>query len=154
LLRRTLVPALAERGIRPQPVDDVEVHAEPVGILLENRADRRFQPALDPDGVHPVVVACSQLEEEVLLRREPVEDGATGETDLLFELDDRRAFVAVAGEAAACAGENPLAALLLGLLRDLRHGRTLQNSTYVLLSCDRGGRSSDRGVREAPRRGV
>ena len=131
LARRLLARACARRSGSPAPSacagpsapgtrdryadgGRTEVDAEPVRILLEDRAHGRLEPVLDPHRVDAIVVPSGELEEEILLRREPVEDGAAGEPDLLLEPDHGRPFVAVAGEAASRAGEDVLPAL--GLL--------------------------------------
>ena len=81
-----------------------------------------------------MLVADGKLEEERPLVGEVVEDRATGEADLLLEPRNRGALVAVAGEGPAGALQDLLPAGLEMLFGDLRHGLTLQNRTYVLLS--------------------
>jgi hypothetical protein len=83
--------------------------------------DRGLEAVLDPDAADAIVVTRCQLEEEVRLGGEPVEDRAAREADLLLQARNRRALVAVPGEAPSRAREDALAALLLRLLRELRH---------------------------------
>ena len=102
--------------------------------MLGHGVEHRVEPFFGEEREEASVVLGGKREEELLLGGEPVEDRAAGEADLPLEPDDRRALVAVAGEAAARAVEHARATGLLLGVAQLRHGFTLQNSTYVLYS--------------------
>ena len=71
----------AEVGIRPLLPAHLEVDADPVGVLLDDLAQRRLPALLHPELDQPLVVASCKLEEEVVLGGEVVEDRAAREAD-------------------------------------------------------------------------
>src|SRR5581483_9217103 len=125
---------LDEARVVPEPPLDLEEHPEPFRALVRHRAERVVDPALDDQADVAVVLLDRERDEEVELRGEVVEDRPAREADLRLEPGDRRAFVAEARERAAGAVEDLVPARLQMLLAHLRHPRTLQNRTDVLLS--------------------
>ena len=95
VLRRDRLPALAELAVGSQAAPELEVDGEPVGVVAQHRVEDRLEALLGEDEQQPLVVACRERDEELLLRREPVEDRTARETDLLLEAHDGRALVAV-----------------------------------------------------------
>ena len=125
---------LLERRIRVDAPSGFELHAEPVRILVGDLLEERAKALLEPDLGQPLVRLDRELEEDRLLVGEVVEDRAAREAGDLLEDRDGRPLVAVARERPLRALEDlgPAAFLVLG--GDLRHIRTLQNRTDVLLS--------------------
>src|SRR5512133_246117 len=132
-----LAPALLELlhqlGIAAQKTEHLEVDRHPVRALLREVPDGGLEAVLHQEGGQLVLVARREFEEQRPLVREVVEDRAAREPDLLLQASDRGAVVAVAGERAARPVQDLLPPGLEMLCRDLRHGLTLQNRTYVLL---------------------
>src|SRR6266508_3465278 len=118
----------------PQPPRDLHVDGEPVRAFRREMADGRVESLLDHHREELMLVAGGELEEDRPLVREVVEDCAPGQADLVFQPGYGRALVAVAGKRPPGALQDLFSARLEMLWGDLRHGPTLQNRTYVLLS--------------------
>ena len=123
-----------ERRIGVDAPGGFELHAEPVGVLVGDLLQERAKALLEPDLGQPLVRLDRELEEDRLLVGEVVENRAAREAGDLLEDRDGRPLVAVASERPLRALQDLRAAALLVLLGDLRHIRTLQNRTDVLLS--------------------
>ena len=125
---------LLEGRIGVNPSRRLQLDAKPVGILVCNLFEEGAEAVLEPDLGQAEVRLDGELQEDRLLVREVVEDRAAREAGDLLEDRDGRSLVAVAREGLLGALQDLGAAALLVLVGDLRHIRTLQNRTDVLLS--------------------
>ena len=125
---------LLEGRIGVNPSRRFQLDAKPVRILVRNLFEERAEAVLEPDLGQAEVRLDGELQEDRLLVREVVEDRAPGEARDLLEHRDGRSLVPVAREGLPGALQDLGAAALLVLVGDLRHIRTLQNRTDVLLS--------------------
>ena len=133
-LRLCVRDELLESRVGVNPSRSLQLHAEPVGILVGDLLEQGAEPVLEPDLGQTEVRLDRELQEDRLLVREVVEDRAAREAGYLFEQGDGRPLVPVARERLLGALQDLGAAALLVGVRDLRHAHTLQNRTDVLLS--------------------
>ena len=108
-----LLPPPAECFVGAQATAELEVHGEPVRILLGHRAHESLEALLGEEREEALVVAACKLDEQPFLGGEPVEDRAAREADLSLQPRHRGAFVAVPREAPARTGQDPFDSLLL-----------------------------------------
>ena len=69
-------PALAEGRVLFQSAAELEVHGEPVGLVLGQRLEQRVEAPLGEQVEDAGVVLGREREEQLLLGGEPVEDRA------------------------------------------------------------------------------
>ena len=133
-LRLCVRDELLESRVGVNPSRSLQLHAEPVGILVGDLLEQGAEAVLEPDLGQAEVRLDRELQEDRLLVREVVEDRPPGEARDLLEDRDGRPLVAVAGEGTLRGFQDLGAAALLVGVGDLRHAHTLQNRTDVLLS--------------------
>ena len=127
---------LLEGGVGVDPPGRLELDSEPVRVLVHDLLEEGAEALVQPDLDQALARLDRELEEDRLLVREVVEDRAPGEAGHLLEGGHRCPLVPVARERLLGALQDLATALLLVGLGDLRHTRTLQNRTDVLLSTE------------------
>ena len=107
--RRWCGPERANCGVGADPAGDLELDAEPAGVLVPQLLHRADQAEVVDERRDLLGVLLGEREEQRVLVGEVVEDRAARQPGLLLEAADRGALVAICREGPPGAVEDPAA---------------------------------------------